>query len=550
MGLSFEILGPVRVRRDGQTLRCRPAGPQPFWSPSCSRPAWRSRSTGCARSCGARRPPASAVANLRSHASQLRHLLDSPDELPRLPAEHGGYLLRVEPGELDATEFERLATDGHAARISGEHELATTLLSRALALWSPTEPPPAYGPATAVAFDRLRERRAGALETYAACRLDLGDPGTPQLLTLLRQHLAEHPLREPAWALLMTALHRAGDHSGVVQTYQAACRALDGELGVAPGPELTELYRSVRRQERRTAIPTRRPGGTPPRHRAVALRVPHELPCPARRSSAAGQSWPGCARRWATPGGNRSPWPSTAWRAPASRHLALRAAAAALDAFPDGQLHLDLGGSVADAHRLPFSQIDHPWRPGPCTRAPTNRSRPPSPRCAPCLGPCCSTDGCCWCSTMPPTPPRSSACCRSAAGARCWSPAATRSPPATPPAYALYSPPASDALAMLRATAGHPLGGRGAGGGLGGGPPLRAAAARVAHRRRSADRGTALVADPVGAVAARRAVPARRDRSWAPAQRQGTTGLGRPRRSSSGSAEPTPGQSPPNWPPC
>ncbi|MGC4785207.1 BTAD domain-containing putative transcriptional regulator [Micromonospora zamorensis] len=354
MGLSFEILGPVRVRRDGQTLRVPAGRPTAFLvtlllQAGLAVPVDRLR-----EELWGRRPPASAVANLRSHASQLRHLLDSPDELPRLPAEHGGYLLRVEPGELDATEFERLATDGHAARISGEHELATTLLSRALGLWSPTEPPPAYGPATAVAFDRLRERRAGARETYAACRLDLGDRGTPQLLTLLRQHLAEHPLREPAWALLMTALHRAGDHSGVVQTYQAACRALDGELGVAPGPELTELYRSVRRQERRTAIPTRRPGGTPPRRRAVAPRVPHELPCPA--ASFVGRRAELARLCQALVDARRQPVTVAVYgmAGTGKSALALRAAAAALDAFPDGQLHLDLGGSVADAPPLPF----------------------------------------------------------------------------------------------------------------------------------------------------------------------------------------------------
>ncbi|MCG5472605.1 NB-ARC domain-containing protein [Micromonospora sp. LAH09] len=354
MGLSFEILGPVRVRRDGQTLRVPAGRPTALLvtlllQADLAVPVERLR-----EELWGRRPPASAVANLRSHASQLRHLLDSPDALPRLPAEHGGYLLRVEPGELDATEFERLASDGHAARISGEPELAATLLSRALALWSPTDPPPAYGPATAAAFDRLRERRAGARETYAACRLDLGDRGTPEVLTLLRQHLAEHPLREPAWALLMTALHRAGDHAGVVQTYQAACRALDGELGVAPGPELTELYRSVRRHERRPAVPPRRPGGTPTRHRTVAPRVPHELPCPA--ASFVGRQAELARLRQALVDTRRQPVTVAVYgmAGTGKSALALRAAAAALDAFPDGQLHLDLGGSVADAPPPPL----------------------------------------------------------------------------------------------------------------------------------------------------------------------------------------------------
>ncbi|WP_410821482.1 BTAD domain-containing putative transcriptional regulator [Micromonospora sp. 050-3] len=354
MGLSFEILGPVQVRRDGQAVRVPAGRPTALLvtlllQAGLAVPVERLR-----EELWGRRPPTSAVANLRSHASQLRHLLDSPDDPPRLPAEHGGYLLRIEPGELDASEFERLTTDGHAARISGEPELAATLLSRALALWSPTDPPPAYGPATSAAFDRLRERRVSARETYAACRLDLGDPGTPALLTLLRQHLAEHPLREPAWAMLMTALHRAGDQAGAVQTYQAACRALHGELGVPPGPELTELYRSVRRHERRAAIPPRRHGPTPTRRPPVAPRVPHELPCPT--APFVGRRVELARLRQALVDARRQPVIVAIYgmAGTGKSALALRVAAAALDAFPDGQLHLDLGGSVADAAPPPL----------------------------------------------------------------------------------------------------------------------------------------------------------------------------------------------------
>ncbi|MFY1620851.1 BTAD domain-containing putative transcriptional regulator [Micromonospora sp. WMMD736] len=379
MGLSFEILGRVRVHRDGQAQRVPAGRPAALLvtllvNAGVAVPVDRL----CAELWG-RCPPASALANLRSHASQLRHLLDSPGHAARLPAEHGGYLLRVERGELDAAEFERLATEGHAARVGGEPELAATLLGRALALWSSTDPAPAYGPATSAAFDRLRERRAAARETYAACRLDLGDPGTPALLSMLRDHVTEHPLREPAWALLMTALHRAGDQAGAVQTYQAACRALDGELGVAPGPELTELYRQVRRHAPRPAVPPRRRVAPYPRERVDARarsdagdrpadqRVPHELPCPT--APFVGRHAELARLRAALGDARRQPVTVAVFgmAGTGKSALALRAAAEALDAFPDGQLHLDLGGSVAGTPPPPLqvaTRVLRALRPG------------------------------------------------------------------------------------------------------------------------------------------------------------------------------------------
>ena len=50
-------------------------------------------------------------------------------------AEPGGYLLHVEPGELDADEFERLVVSAGAAAESRDYEAALGELTVALALW-------------------------------------------------------------------------------------------------------------------------------------------------------------------------------------------------------------------------------------------------------------------------------------------------------------------------------------------------------------------------------------------------------------------------------
>jgi DNA-binding SARP family transcriptional activator len=58
------------------------------------------------------RPPRSAVESLDTYVYRLRKLLGHD----RLAHEAGGYLLRVEPGELDVDEFERLVADAATTR--------------------------------------------------------------------------------------------------------------------------------------------------------------------------------------------------------------------------------------------------------------------------------------------------------------------------------------------------------------------------------------------------------------------------------------------------
>ena len=52
-----------------------------------------------------------------------------------LRTERGGYVLRVEPGELDADRFEQLHAEGRAAIDAGDHAAAAKRLREALALW-------------------------------------------------------------------------------------------------------------------------------------------------------------------------------------------------------------------------------------------------------------------------------------------------------------------------------------------------------------------------------------------------------------------------------
>lgn len=73
-------------------------------------------------------PPASAVANLRSHAAALRRTLGS-----RLVARPNAYELQLAPYELDVSEFHQLTGEGRAALAADNPVAAVSRLDAALA---------------------------------------------------------------------------------------------------------------------------------------------------------------------------------------------------------------------------------------------------------------------------------------------------------------------------------------------------------------------------------------------------------------------------------
>src|ERR671931_673849 len=111
--LEFRILGPLVVRVDGAPIRL--GGPKQrallaLLLLSANRVVSRDRLTD---ELFADQSVESADHALRNHVSRLRKVLSpvATDE-PRLVARAPGYLLRVEPGELDLEHFERLVASG------------------------------------------------------------------------------------------------------------------------------------------------------------------------------------------------------------------------------------------------------------------------------------------------------------------------------------------------------------------------------------------------------------------------------------------------------
>lgn len=244
--VEFGILGPVQVVRDGRVLelggpRRRAvlalllvAGGLVVPAEQLAEELW----GGC--------PPPGAAGTLRAHVSRLRTLL-SPDAA--LLAEGGGYRLAVPAaGQLDAARFERLAGAAREALEGGAAEAAAARFREALGLWR--------GRALADVADveplaregaRLEELRLAATQGRIEADLALGRAA--ELTGELEGLVAEYPVRERLWQLLVLALYRAGRQADALAAYRRAREMLAAELGIEPGAELRALEQAVLRQE-------------------------------------------------------------------------------------------------------------------------------------------------------------------------------------------------------------------------------------------------------------------------------------------------------------
>jgi DNA-binding SARP family transcriptional activator/WD40 repeat protein len=188
--------------------------------------------------------PATAVKVVRVYVSQLRKALGARDSESVLVTRAPGYVLRVEPDELDAQRFERLLDEGRRALGAGSPRLANRTLLEALALWR--GPPFSDFTTDAFAQDeiaRLEELRVAALEERIEGDLALGR--SAELVGELESLVAKNPFRERLRGQLMLALYRAGRQADALEVYRQTRELLHGELGLEPSRSLQSLQRSI-----------------------------------------------------------------------------------------------------------------------------------------------------------------------------------------------------------------------------------------------------------------------------------------------------------------
>jgi len=243
--MRFEVLGSVRVVRDGQVvgpiselrrkllavLLVRAGRPVP--AEVLAEALW-----------GASAPQRPAN-SMQVHVHRLRQVLDSPD---RLISVSGGYQLCVQPDELDAEVFSRLHDEGRRMAESGDLELAVARFREALALWRGA--PYADIDETEVvapAANGLAETRLVAYEELFDAELTRGRAA--EIVPELAELVAEYPLRERLIGQQMLALYRSGRRTRAEVAYRAARQRLARELRAEPGRELRELGDAIQSED-------------------------------------------------------------------------------------------------------------------------------------------------------------------------------------------------------------------------------------------------------------------------------------------------------------
>ena len=244
MAVEFRILGPVEVVADGEPIGIsshKQRGLLAALLVSANQVVSKDRLIddlwGAA-------PPSTAANTLQVYISQLRKALAGTEAAGSIATQPPGYVITVEPGQLDLWSFEQHLAAGRDALEAGDAELAASELRAALALWR--------GRALSELDDaglaqptvgRLDELRLSAIEDLIDADLARGRHASVR--AELDELVSRHPLRERFWQQLMLAHYRSDRQADALEAYRRARSILVEELGIEPGARLQELERAI-----------------------------------------------------------------------------------------------------------------------------------------------------------------------------------------------------------------------------------------------------------------------------------------------------------------
>jgi DNA-binding SARP family transcriptional activator len=194
------------------------------------------------------RPPRTANDSLNNMTFRLRRKVGRE----RLETRATGYLLRLEPDQLDLLRFEQLL----AQQAAEQGAARTRTLERALSLFRglPFEDV-LYAPFAQPTIRRLEELQLNAYEQLCQLNLDTGDHDSA--LPLLQLLVGRHPLRARLRCQLIAVLSLAGRRAEASASYHDYREALS-QLGIQPDAEVEALAQQIT-----SAPPKPKPNLTP-----------------------------------------------------------------------------------------------------------------------------------------------------------------------------------------------------------------------------------------------------------------------------------------------
>lgn len=238
--LAFGVLGPLEVLADGHPVGINAARQRIVLAVLLMAPNHVVPVDRLIDSVWDGEPPTTARGQIQICISALRRTLGSSGLIDTSPS---GYMIRVDPDQLDYAVFDRTMANARAAANEGRLHEALQHLDAALSIWRGLALADVPGRAAAALSNRLEERHIMALEFRAEIRLGLGEHR--ELVDELFMLAAEYPLRERIWGFLMLALYRSSRQAEALEVFRSARQTLVDEFGLEPGKDLLHMQRAI-----------------------------------------------------------------------------------------------------------------------------------------------------------------------------------------------------------------------------------------------------------------------------------------------------------------
>ncbi|MET8774119.1 BTAD domain-containing putative transcriptional regulator [Nocardia sp. NPDC050713] len=250
MSLDVRVLGPVRLLVGGEPVAVGGPKPRALLAALTVNRRRAVASAALADMVWNEDPPDSYAASLQVFVSNIRKALRNSgvDPAQVLRTESSGYRLEISEEACDIGRFE--ATRDAAAKAAGvgDHAAAAQLFGNALREWSGRALSDLAGLQFADGFaTAMDEERLLAVSARIDAEIVCGRASS--VISELVSITNEHPLREPLWGQLITALYLSGRQADALDACRRVRTVLADELGIDPGPALVELEQRVLRQE-------------------------------------------------------------------------------------------------------------------------------------------------------------------------------------------------------------------------------------------------------------------------------------------------------------